>query len=132
MIGEQIGESRGKRTVRRVLSSDPPTAEVSFEDSGNMLGVPTTGFGTYTAVVRPDGSLFGQGEGAIMTQDGELISWKGTGLGKFGARGAVSYRGMLFYRTAAQKLARLNSCGGAFEFEVDAEGNTHAKVWEWK
>ena len=31
-----------------------------------------------------------------------------------------------------QKLVRLNSVGGAFEFEVDAEGNTHLKIWEWK
>ena len=46
MIGEQIGETKGKRTVRRVISVAPPTAEVSFEDSGHMLGVPTTGMGT--------------------------------------------------------------------------------------
>jgi len=33
-----------------VLSSDPLTVEVSFEDSGNMLGVATNGMGTYTSV----------------------------------------------------------------------------------
>src|SRR5437762_8965993 len=106
MLGEQIGESRGKRTVRRVLSSDPPTVEVSFEDTGKMLGVPTSGFGTYQSAVRPDGSIYGEGKGAMMTPDGDMIVWTGSGLGKFGERGAVSYRGMLFYRTTAQKLAR--------------------------
>ena len=50
MLGEQIGESKGKRIVRRVLSSDPVTVEVSFEDGGNMLGVATSGFGTYQSV----------------------------------------------------------------------------------
>ena len=50
MIGDKIGETKGKRLVRRVLSTDPPTAEVSFEDSGSMFGVATTGMGTYTSV----------------------------------------------------------------------------------
>jgi hypothetical protein len=132
MLGEQIGETIGKRIVRRVISTDPPTAEVSFEDSGHMFGVPTTGMGTYTSVIRQDGSIFGQGEGLSMTQDGEAVTWKGTGLGKFGPDGAVSYRGMLFFRTNSQKLARLNSACGAFEYEVDPSGGTISKIWEWK
>jgi hypothetical protein len=132
VLGEQIGESIGKRLMRRVVSVDPPTAEVSFEDSGHMLGVPTTGMGTYTSVVRPDGSIFGEGQGMSMTQDGEAITWTGTGSGKFGAGGAVSYRGMLFFRTASEKLARLNNACGAFEYEVDASGGTISKIWEWK
>src|SRR5271166_1900790 len=132
MLGEQIGETRGKRIVRRVISTDPATVEVSFEDSGHMIGVPTTGLGTYTSVVRPDGSIYGHGEGITMTQDGEGITWTGTGLGKFGTGGAVSYRGMLFFRTTSEKLARLNNACGAFEYEVDAAGATTSRVWEWK
>jgi hypothetical protein len=132
MLGEQISETKGRRIVRRVLSVDPPTAEVSFEDSGNTLGVPTTGMGTYTSIVRADGSIFGQGQGISMTADGEGINWTGTGLGHFGPGGAVSYRGMLFFRTTSQKLARLNNTCGAFEYEVDASGATVSKIWEWK
>jgi hypothetical protein len=118
--------------VRRVVSVEPPTAEISFEDTGSMLGVATSGIGSYTSVVATDGSIYGEGQGLIMTDDGEAITWKGSGQGKFGAGGAVSYRGMLFYRTASQKLARLNNMCGAFEYDVDADGNTSAKVWEWK
>jgi hypothetical protein len=132
MLGEQIGESKGKRLVRRVTSVDPATAEVSFEDSGQMLGVPTTGIGTYTSIVRPDGSIYGQGQGMSLTQDGEAVTWTGTGVGKFGPGGSVSYRGMLFFRTTSEKLARLNNACGAFEYEVDPSGNTVSKVWEWK
>lgn len=51
MLGEKIGETKGKRLVRRVLSTDPPTVEVSFEDSGQLAGVPVTGLGSYTAIV---------------------------------------------------------------------------------
>ena len=132
MLGDKIGETTGKRLVRRVLSVDPPTAEVSFEDSGQMLGVPTTGIGTYTSVVRPDGSIYGEGQGMNTTADGEAITWTGTGLGHFGAGGSVSYRGMLFFRTTSQKLARLNNACGAFEYEVDSAGATVSKIWEWK
>jgi hypothetical protein len=132
MLGEMIGETSGKRIVRRVVSTDPLRVEVSFEDSGKMLGVNTTGFGTYTSVVRPDGRVYGEGEGAFMTQDGELVTWKGSGLGTFKERGAVSYRGILYYQTASQKLARLNTVPAVFEYEIDPEGKTHAKSWEWK
>ncbi len=132
MLGEKIGETTGKRLVRRVISVDPPTAEVSFEDSGQMLGVPTTGIGSYTSVVRPDGSIFGHGQGLNTTQDGDAVTWTGTGLGHFGPGGSVSYRGMLFFRTTSQKLARLNNACGAFEYEVDPSGATVSKIWEWK
>ena len=132
MLGEQIGETKGRRLVRRVISIDPPTAEVSFEDTGQMLGIPTAGMGSYTSTIRPDGSVFGHGQGLSMTQDGEAITWTGTGVGKFGPGGSVSYRGMLFFQTASQKLARINNVCGAFEYEVDASGDTISKIWEWK
>jgi hypothetical protein len=57
MLGDVLGESKGKRIVRRVLSSGPLKVEVSFEDTGTMLGVATNGTGTYTSEARPDGSL---------------------------------------------------------------------------
>jgi hypothetical protein len=132
MLGEQISETKGKRLVRRVLSVNPPTAEVSFEDSGQILGVATTGMGTYTSIVSADGTIHGDGQGMSMTADGEAITWTGSGVGRFGPGGSVSYRGMLFFRTVSQKLARLNGTCGAFEYEVDASGNTTSKVWEWK
>ena len=132
MLGNQIGETKGKRLVRRVLSVTPPTAEVSFEDAGQMLGIKVTGMGTYTSSVRPDGSIFGQGQGMSMTDDGEAVTWTGTGLGHFGPGGSVSYRGMLFLQTTSQKLAALNNSCAAFEYDVDPSGQTISKMWEWK
>ena len=132
MLGDLVGETKGKRVVRRVLSVEPPTVEVSFEDAGQMLGVGVQGLGTYTSVIRADGSIHGEGQGISTTEDGEGISWTGTGEGTFGPGGAISYRGMLFYRTQSQKLARLNNMTAAFEYDVDADGNTIARAWEWK
>ena len=132
MLGEQLGETTGKRIVRRVLSTDPMTVEVTFEESGKMLGFDTTGLGTYTSVVRADGSVYGEGQGAFFTADGEMASWKGSGQGKLAAGGAVSYRGILYFQTASHKLARLSEAPGVFEYEVDAEGKTRTKTWQWK
>jgi hypothetical protein len=132
MLGEQLGESKGKRIVRRVLSSDPLTMEVTFEDSGTMLGIATSGFGTYTATVRADGSIYGEANGAFVSSEGDAVTWKATGLGKLMPGGAVSYRGMLYYRTTAEKFLRLNTVGGVFEYDADPAGNTTSKVWEWK
>jgi hypothetical protein len=132
MLKELIIEATSKRTVRRVLSVDPPTTEVSFEDAGHLLGIPTTGVGTYTSTVRPDGSIFGHGQGLHTTHEGDAITWSATGVGHFGPGGSISYRGMLFFRTASQKLARINNACGAFEFDVDGTGAGVSKVWEWK
>ena len=132
MLGELVGETTGRRTARRVLSINPPNVEVSFEENGKMLGVNASGFGTYLSVARNDGSLHGEGHGLIMTQNGDMIAWKGSGMGKFTEKGALSYRGILYYQTNSQKLARLNNAAGVFEYEVDAEGKTQTKVWEWK
>jgi hypothetical protein len=134
MLGEQIAEGHGKRTARRVLSTEGGgfKVEVSFEGTGKLLGLDTYEIGTYWSSPRPDGSLYGEGEGVVLTPDGGMATWKGAGVGKFGEGGAVSYRGAVYYTTSTAKLARLNSCAAVFEFEVDPQGNTHTKNWEWK
>jgi hypothetical protein len=133
MLGELIGELRGKRTGRRVLSTDRRLkVEVSLEDSGKILGIEANNIGTYWSQTRPDGSLYGERQGVVITRDGEMATWKGQGVGKFQGGGAVSYRGAIYYSTLAPKLARLNSVAAVFEFAVDEGGNTHTKLWEWK
>jgi hypothetical protein len=133
MLGEMIGESRGKRTGRRVLSVDNGfKVEVAFESNGKLLGIAAMEIGTYWSESRPDGTLYGEGHGVIIGADGNNATWKGQGVGRFVEGGAVSYRGAVYYSTASPKLARLNTVAAVFEFDVDAEGNTHSKLWEWK
>jgi len=68
----------------------------------------------------------------VIGADGNSATWKGQGVGRFLEGGAVSYRGAVYYSSASPGLARLNSVAAVFEFDVDAEGNTHSKLWEWK
>ncbi len=53
-------------------------------------------------------------------------------MGKFVGGGSFNYRGAIYYNTASQKLAWLNGAATVFGFDVDAEGNTHSKIWEWQ
>ena len=134
MLGEVIGEAHGKRTGRRVIQSRSGgvRVEVSFEDTGKLLGVDISGIATYWSEVRPDGTIYGEGQGVGIGKDGDMATWRGMGVGKFTGGGAVSYRGMLSYYSTSPKLSRLNSVAAIFEFSVDASGNTHSKFWEWK
>jgi hypothetical protein len=133
MLGEQIYAGQGKRTGRRVVTVDPRfVIEVSFEDLGSMLGQQGMNIGTYVSSQRADGTLTGEGQGVFATLEGHSVTWKAVGTGRFGSGGAVGYRGALTFETISPALASLNGVAGAFEFDVDAAGNTQTTIWEWK
>ena len=132
MLGEQLYTGQGKRSARRVLGTQPLKVEVSFEDSGKLLGIDGMNIGTYTAIARADGTLAGEGQGVFATLDGSMVTWKGNGVGTMKTGGAVSYRGALTLETTSSTLSRVNAVAGVFEFDVDASGNTQTKIWEWK
>jgi len=134
MQGEKIGEASGKVTSRRVLANPGggPKMETSFEASGRLLGVEGTETGTYSSVIRPDGTLFGDGQGIIMGKGGELATWVGSGVGTIRKDGGLSYRGAIYYQTSSAAWLRLNAVAAIFEYEVDAQGNSRSQLWEWK
>jgi len=134
MLGEKIAESSGRVTSRRVLPNPGggPKMETSFEASGRLLGVEETETGTYWSALRPDGSLYGEGQGILMGKGGEMATWVGQGVGTIKKDGGVSYRGAVYYQTASPAWARLNAIAALFEYEIDAQGNTRAQLWEWK
>ncbi|MGH6626681.1 MAG: hypothetical protein ACRECD_09085 [Burkholderiaceae bacterium] len=134
MQGEKIGDETGKVTSQRVLPNPAggPKMETSFEAKLTLLGVEAKETGTYWSVVRPDGSLYGEGQGIVMGKQGDLATWIGQGVGTIKQDGAVSYRGAVYYQSSSAKWSRLNSVAGIFEYEVDAQGNTRAQIWEWK
>lgn len=134
MLGEKIGEGAGRVTNRRVLSTPgrPPKMETSFESQGTLLGVEVNETGTYWSVFRPDGSLYGEGQGILMGKGGEMATWKGGGVGTIKSDGGASYRGAIYYASSSPKWAHLSGVAAIFEFDVDAEGNSRAQLWEWK
>ena len=134
MQGEKVGESTGRVSSRRVLPNPDggPKMETSFEAGGELLGVGETETGTYWSVFRPDGTIFGEGQGIVSSPEGDLATWVGQGVGALKEGGGVSYRGAIYYQSSSPRWSRLNSLAVVFEYEVDAEGNTRSQLWEWK
>jgi hypothetical protein len=106
--------------------------ETSFQATGTLLGVSERVTGTYTAVLRADGTLYGDGQGILMGNKGETATWVGQGVGTIKKDGSVSYRGAVYYQSSTPKWSRLNKIAAIFEYEVDAQGNTKGETWEWK
>ncbi len=135
MLGEKVAEFRGNVTGQRFLPSNESgsVVEVSVQTSGTILGAEATFMATYDVVIRPDGTLDGQGQGVIMTPEGDMVTVTGQGAGRFTGNGSAnSFRGAIFFHTASEKLARLNGMATAFEWDVDENGKLEADLWEWK
>jgi hypothetical protein len=128
-----LAEYRGI-TVQRVLANPGggPKIETSFQASGSILSVDIKDTGTYYTFVRPDGTQYGEGQGVMVTKDGEMATWTGHGVGAMNKDGTASYRGAIYLQTMPAQLSRLNKIAVLFEYHVDAEGNMRSDYWEWK
>ena len=59
-------------------------------------------------------------------------TWVGQDVGKPGRGQAINYRGAIYYQSASPEWSRLNNVAAIFEYEVDEQGNTDAKILGWK
>ena len=131
MLGDLVFEEKGKVTGRRVL--DATSMEVSFQTQITVKGVGGMNMGTYTTTMLPDGAMYGQGQGVVMSKDGQMLTWKGNGVGHFTSPGKIRYAGAIYLSTQSKgSLASLNNSAAVFEHEGDMEGNVASKGWEWK
>ena len=83
MLGEKLGDATGKIVLRRALSSGWGSArmETTQSGTGTLLGVQYQETSTYESELRPDGTLFGTGQGVYMGAGGEMATWTGQGVG---------------------------------------------------
>lgn len=135
MLGDQLGEASGTVVGVRILSADggEHKMEVSFRGRGEMLGVGITDMGTFVQAVRPGGVLVAEDSNVIfLTDDGEMGSWRGFGIGRPTGPGFSSSWGVAgSVQTTSQKMERLNTVATVVEYEVDEDGGYHWKLWEW-
>ena len=133
-LGELVLEDSGQITGIRVLSTDASgtTLELNLQLNGTIRGVGENTLWTYTMLQRPDGSLYGQGNGVLTTVNGDVIHLIGSGSGKANPGGTVRFCTMLHPHGATGQNADLNAIGLAGEYEVAADGTATNKCWEWK
>lgn len=133
MLGEQIGELKGKITGQRVIDTEGPAIETSVSAAGKLAGSQVRVMLTYMGKSVSNGVLHGIGNGVAMGNEGDVASYTGEAIGKIDSSGTVRWRGSLFYKSSSNgKLAHLNNLVVVLEAEVDAEGNFSEKTWEWK
>jgi hypothetical protein len=131
VLGSIISEGRGKRTGRRVIATQPQfKIEASAEERTTLLGVEGLAIITYTATSKPDGSVDGEGEIVFASLEGDIVTYKGVGVGRFVEGGAIRYCGSVSYTTTSEKFKKLNGVAGVFQWEIDADGNTHSLIRE--
>ena len=133
MLGDIIYEQKGKISGYRVLDTEGPTIETTITGTG-INGIEVTDIVTYwSKPSKSDLKTFcAEGQGVILTKDGEMATWKGYGIGRYSG-GNRTDKGSVFFKTSTNgKLSFLNNKIGVFEYEADENGNTNGKIWEWK
>ncbi len=134
MLGERIGEGSGALVVQRVLPAAEGAArtETTQRGTGTLRGIAYQDMSTYESELRPDGTIYGEGNGIYMGAGGEVATWVGQGVGVMSEDGAVKYRGAIYLYSTAEAWRRLNKMAAVFEYDVDSEGNFEYEIWEWQ
>jgi hypothetical protein len=128
MLGELIGEFKGKNTGWRVLPDGK--IETTAQGTGKILGV--NAFLVSTSVgTMANGIFMGEVNSVFTTMEGETIVSKGIAVGFPSGNGGAT-RAASIHTTHSQKLARLNKVVGIHEYETDMQDNWTGKIWEWK
>ncbi len=131
MIGDLIGEFRGKIVGFRVLSDGK--IEGTEQGTGKILGMDAYAMNTGTSTPMPNGVLMTERNGLLTTVDGDSVQLKINGIGWLSGKGMkATYRGVSYQMTQSQKLERLNRVVGVWEYELDENGDWILQLWEWK
>ena len=134
MLGDIVYEQKGKISGYRILDTKGPTIETTITGTGIINGIEVTDIVTYWSKPSEDDikTFYAEGQGVILTKDGEMATWKGYGIGRYNGRNRTD-KGSVFFKTSTNgKLSFLNNKIGFFEYEADENGNTNGKIWEWK
>ena len=77
--------------------------EVTFQSTGTILGIDIKTTVTYTSIMRPDGTLFGEGQAIVLGNNSEMATWNGQGVSTIKKDGSASYRGAIYFQISAPK-----------------------------
>src|SRR3984893_19391555 len=104
MLGEKFDDLKAKVTGTRVLPGN--RVETSFQGQGRVLGVDCQEMGTYSSSMTAHGVLNGEGQGMAMSAQGDVLMWKGSGVGWPNEKGGTTFRYSLVKQSASPAAAR--------------------------
>jgi hypothetical protein len=134
MLGDLIGEFKGKTTGYRVteILMNGPKIEASFRQNGKLLGVDAFDMATYWSIMTAPDVMYGEGQGVVRSMSDEMACYRATGTAKMTKGPMPIWRGVLYFQSPTPKWGVLNGVAIVYEYEVDANDNTHVRLWEWK
>ncbi|MFA5348294.1 MAG: hypothetical protein WC294_09155 [Methanoregula sp.] len=115
MSGDLIGEFKGKISGYRVtdILASGPKVEVSFKQSGKLLGVEAFDMATYWSIMTAPDVMYGEGSGVVRSMNGEMACYRATGTAKMTKgqclSGGACYTSRARHRNGAYLMARLSS-----------------------
>ena len=124
MLGDQIGTITCTTTNKPLPTEGAlPKFETTAEGAGTLAGAQVQSIATYSSQMRADGTLYGEcpNQGVVIAQDG-VATFRATGMGTFTADGGATFRGAVYFDSAAPSLASLNGLCGGYHWDVDPEG----------
>jgi hypothetical protein len=136
MLGNKIGDERGKITSRRIVPGDDYRyikMEVTLESQVTIYGVEASAISTYMVWERIPGQMYGEGQGIVMTNDGESAIWNGHGIGAPTPDGGIKIAGSIAFQAGATgKLAPLAKCLVLVDHTASGDGTIVSSFHEWK
>jgi hypothetical protein len=111
MIGEMIGELTGKFVGQRVIRDHKGMLKIekTMESKGKILGMDVTFVATINNMERPQGGMYSEGNGVLMTTKGEKVILHGSGVSSGGKGPNMSIRGARYAQTTSPAFSRLNN-----------------------
>ena len=135
MLGEVVVESSGKIIGIKVLENagERSRVEVSVQGNGKILGTGMIEIASYWQEIQPGGIFRGEGGPVWLTDDGEMLSWKGIGTGRPTGPGmSASYAVCGTVETNSDRFQSLRGICLVGEYDVDSQGNYNWRLWEWR
>ena len=100
MLGEKVGTMSGPTSLKALPATNGnPTFETSAIGlTGTLAGADVQSHATYSAELRPNGTLLGEcpNAGFVMAADG-LATFRATGIGRFTEDGGADFKGVVYF-----------------------------------
>ena len=113
--------------LRRSLST-AAVAPAAVDRVGATLGRIAHGMSPPTAPIE----IASASGCRVTTADGDVVHVVGRASGQSGGPSSpMRARGAFHFQTNSDKLSRLNSLAGVFEYDIDPDGSSKGKIWEW-
>ncbi len=126
-LGEPLYTEHGKITgpytysANGTIMSNNATA-TNVTNSGMILTIP----------IDNNGTLYGQGQGVLTTEGGEMATYTFQFIGQLIEGGTPPHGSWYLSTNSTGDLAFLNNKVGITQSEIGPNGDFSTKVWEWK